>query len=375
MKSVSVLLLMVCVLLNLPSLPAEESSTDGPDGLAYQATVRAFLIDDQRIQWSGVENSFSAEAVLQLNYHRHLAGLNLQVQTEVLISQPFNRNILSDEYRIRYRQNFDIDPVSFKQLFIGVEAASFTLKLGKFVSPFGRSHVPSLCNAYIDQPFIRAESIMRWDTGLAVSLTPGPFSLDLALVNGSEDQDTNSAKALIGRVGLGGQNWAIGLSGKYFGDQGSETQKMYSDHLGVDLMVRLGRLTLSGELIHDRYGLHRPLSEAEVTWPRSYYYRDIHRAFKTAITGTGGYVNLNWQGSSVSVNLNYGEFHPVQIGQPLHDEMNRRLLASLTIRFFEGLQLFVSTLFENDRPREPVFSGASPYMYMLGLQFRIQRRE
>lgn len=133
-------------------------------------------------------------------------------------------------------------------------------------------------------------------------------------------------------------------------------------------MLKLGRLTLSGELIADHYGLHRYLPDEAITWSRSFYYRDLLYKHKTPIKGVGGYFNLNWQGRYVSINLNYGEYHPQQIGQPLHDELNRRLLASCRIRLLDGLHLFFSGLLENDRPREPVFSGASPYMYMTGLQ-------
>lgn len=370
MKFISLLTVVLCSALGWAQ-NATDPTAAGRQPFHYQVLLRSFLLDDQRIQWSGLENSFAAEAVLSLNYRRELNGVTLLAGSQIMISQPFSRNILSDEYRQRYRQNFDIEPFSFKELFIGFQSRSFILRLGKFQSPFGQSEVPSFCNAYSDQPFIRVESIMRWDTGLSLELRPGILRMNLALVNGSEDQDTNSAKSLVARLGLEGKNWALGISGKYFGDRGSETQKLYRDHVGIDMKLLLGALSISAELIHEQYGLHRPLSEEEITWPRSYYYRDINFDTKTPIKGTGGYLNLKWTARGFVLNLNYGEYIPEKIGQPLHDEVNRRLLASLSLSLFDGLEGFVSLLIENDRPREPVFSGASPYMYILGMQYVI----
>jgi hypothetical protein len=338
----------------------------------YNAQVRAFLLNDQRIQWSGLETTFSAEAVLNLLLKKKMTQWQVTVNGELFINQPFNKNILIDEYRSPYKQNFVIDTFSVKQLFIQLQKGVFSIKIGKFNSPFGRNHVPSFCNALTDQPFIRIESIIPYDTGLCFSFTPSFLHFDMAVVNGSEDQDTNSAKALIARLGLHGSSWSIGLSGKYFGDRGSETQKQYSDHAGIDMMVKSGALTLSGELISERYGLLHPLSDDEIFWPRSFYYRDINYQLHTPIKGTGGYLNLQWQGRRVSLNLNYGEFHPQKIDNPLHDAVNRRLLASCTLRLYNGLHVFVSTLIENDRPRESVFSGASPYMFLAGLHFTLR---
>jgi hypothetical protein len=368
------LLLMTIWLLAGPTgLFCSDGDKPQPEqGLVYRALVRAYLIDDQRIQWSGLENSFAAEAVLDLGYKKKVGKAQLLAQAELLVSQPFNQNILSDVYRERYRQNFEYETFSLRQLYIGIQGKAVSLRLGQIPNPFGRCFVPETNNARSDLPFIRTEAITFCDTGVSFSLTPGIFCFDLALVNGSEGQDTNSAKALVSRLGLGKKTWSAGVSVKYFGDEGSETHKMYNNLLGFDLMIKLGRLTLSGELIADQYGLHRPLPDEAITWRRSFYYRDIHYQFKTPIKGTGGYINLNWQGKILSINLNYGEYHPQQIGQPLHDELNRRLLASCRIRLYEGLHLFFSGLVENDRPREPVFSGASPYMYMTGLQFVVE---
>jgi len=360
------------ICLSVLTLVADTPKDGDGAGFKYNAFVRAFLLNDQRIQWSGLETTFSAEAVVNLSYLKKIARWQVMANGEFFINQPFNPNILADEYRSRYKQNFDIDTFSCKQLFIEARNGAFAFKIGKFIIPFGRNYVPSYCNAFSDQPFIRSESIMRYDTGLMLSVNSGLLHLDLAFVNGSEDQDTNSAKSLIGRLGLGNEKWGIGVSGKYFGDRGSETQKQYSDHLGIDIMLTSGDFTLSGELITEHYGLRKPFGEDEIFWPRSFYYRDIFYQFETPINGTGGYLNLLWKSRRVSINLNYGLYYPQQIDRPLHDAKNSRLLVSCSWQLVAGLHAFVSALIENDRPREPVFSGASPYMFLCGLHYALR---
>jgi hypothetical protein len=338
---------------------------------AHEVVLRAFLLNDQRLQWSGLETTFAAEAAVRLDWTKRFSRWRVAARGEAFLNQRSDANILADEYRDRYRQNFAYDLFSLKQLYVQAGSGAVELRIGKFPTPFGRRHAASFCNAQVDLPFIRAESIIPYDTGLQLSLAPRFWRLDVAVVNGSEDRDTNSAKAVIARLGLHGKNWELGVSGKVFGDRGSETQKQYSDHVGIDLRVRAGAFTLSGECIRERYGLRQPYPEERIFWPRSFYYRDIFYQLETPIKGTGGYVNLSWENRAVSLALNYGLYRPQRIGNPLHDAVNRRLLASCAVRILQGLSPFVSVLVENDRPREPVFSGASPYMFLAGLQVHL----
>jgi hypothetical protein len=367
---------MLLLALFLPVLlaAADPGTPDDAAGavFAHDIVLRAFLLNDQRLQWSGLETTFAAEAAVAVDWTKRFGGWRIAARGEVFINQKSNENILADEYRDRYRQNFLFDLFSLKQLYVQASSGALELRIGKFPTPFGRRHAASFCNAQVDLPFIRAESIIPYDTGLLLSLAPRLWRLDVAVVNGSEDRDTNSAKAVIARLGLHGKNWELGVSGKVFGDRGSETQKQYSDHVGVDLRVRAGAFTLSGECIRERYGLRCPYDEDRIFWPRSFYYRDIFYRPGTPIQGTGGYVDLAWENRAVSVALNYGIYRPQRIGNPLHDAENHRLLASCAVRIARGLSPFVSVLIENDRPREPVFSGASPYMFLAGLQFRLE---
>ena len=89
------------------------------------------------------------------------------------------------------------------------------------------------------------------------------------------------------------------------------------------------------------------------------------------VTGIGGYIDVQVSGKRWLASLNYGEYHPEKIGDPLHDEINRRFLVKYLSRFRGGWEAFAAVLVENDRPREPVFAGASPYAFILGMQASI----
>jgi len=68
----------------------------------------------------------------------------------------------------------------------------------------------------------------------------------------------NSSKALVARAGIDQPWYALGTSVKWQDGNGSETQKAFNNHVGLDAMIRRGQWTLSGEAIYDQYGLRRP---------------------------------------------------------------------------------------------------------------------
>lgn len=184
--------LILLILTGMNASAAEDQESSERQGLRHHAMVRALLLDDQRIQWSGLENSFSAEAILELNYLKKIGKWQLMVQSELLVNQPFNQNILSDEFRDLYRQNFEYEIFTFRQLYIGIKSRSMTIRLGQITNPFGRCYLTASNNARSDLPFLRTEVVAPTDTGFSISFTPGIFSLDFALVNGSEGQDTTA---------------------------------------------------------------------------------------------------------------------------------------------------------------------------------------
>jgi len=81
-------------------------------------------------------------------------------------------------------------------------------------------------------------------------------------------------KAITGRFGFDFSHVKFGISGLYQDGEGSEEQKQFRRHAGVDGMVRLGNWVLSSEIIYDEYGLRRVgFDPDDIFWQRSIYYR------------------------------------------------------------------------------------------------------
>ena len=219
--------------------------------------------------------------------------------------------------------------------------------MGKFETPFGRTYFPLFTNARVDAPFIRTESIHWRETGVQCRYSRGLFVADMAFTNGSEDMDTNSSKALISRLGLDSENFAIGFSIKFHDGIGSENQKQYNNHVGLDAMVSRGRFTLSSEVIYDEYGFRRPgFDPLDITWGRSIYYRDENYELNSAIAGAGYYVDLLCDLEPFTVSLNYGEYYPQQLGIPQHDVTQRRGILKGTYAATRSLQFYAAGILE-----------------------------
>ena len=311
--------------------------------------VRGYFLNDQRIEWSGTECTFGAEAAVAPVFKRRFGGWETTVEGEFYLNQPFDRNILADTPERRsYLGNCQVDTFEISQLRIAVATGDFTLVAGKMVTPFGRVHFPLYSNARLDAPFIRTESILWRETGLLLRYAPGVLTADVALTNGGDDRDANSSKALVSRIGIDAECAAVGVSVKLHDGIGSEGQKVYNNHLGMDCMVRRGRFICSAELIYDEYGFRRPgFDPNDITWCRSIYYRDLNYRLGVPITGVGYYVDLGYQGDRWSCFLNYGEFYPQSIGHPQHDIVNRRGIVKLDYRFTPSLSVYAACLVEN----------------------------
>jgi hypothetical protein len=312
--------------------------------------VRGYYVNDQRIEWSGQEATFGAEAILTPWIRRDFGAWQMRTEGEFYLNQPFDKSILTDtQERRSYAANFDVDTFEISQLYVAARRGSLELTAGKFVTPFGRTYFPLYTNARIDAPFIRTESILWRETGALLRCDPGWFVGEIAVTNGCEDRDTNSSKAVISRVGVQGDWFAAGFSVKVQDGIGSESHKEYKNHVGADLMVRRGDLTLSGEVIYDEYGFRRPGFDPDhITWKRSIYYRDLNYRTGVPITGIGYYVNLGWDRGPWITSLNYGEFYPEEIGDPRHDVVNRRAIVKAALAVTPYLQAYTVVMIESD---------------------------
>jgi hypothetical protein len=368
-KKILVFLAGISLLFSLAFSLEKIRLSDSTD-LKLDVIFRSYAIDDQRIFWSGLEISFGAETCIQGIIERQFKGGKLMVENEFFINQPFGKNILTDELREDYLPNWEVENFEISKLNLGVQLGGLNIKFGKAHTPFGSSYVHFFSNKLnFAAPFIRTEAILWREIGLFVNYKLKFFSFDIAAVNGEENLDTNSGKGGIFRLGIEGKNWQFGVSYKIHDGFGSEQQKEYKNHTGIDFMFRISKLIISGEWIWDEYGFHRPFDVEDIFWPRSLYFRDIFYQYKTPIKGKGGYINLLFTSKKVILNLNYGEYYPQKIGHPLHDPPIKRMVGKIAINFLKDFRLYFTGLVENQREEESWSSGAKPYALLLGLEY------
>lgn len=341
-----------------------------PPGFTLAGLARGYYLDDQRVQWSGLEATFGAEGVLNPRYVRRFDKWLMRADGVFFLNQPFEPNVLTDNKRRSYVKNFYPDVFQIWQLNLGFTRGDFTVVVGKDRTPFGRYYFPIYSNSYFDSPFIRSE-IIRWvETGLFVRYSPGPLNLEVAVTNGGFDRDTNSSKALVCRAGFDTPFWALGASAKVQDGFGSEEQKLNNSHYGFDAMLRLWRFELSGEAIWDEYGFREPFDPDDIFWGRSLYYRDIYSGSKDGcLRGHGYYLNLAWVLGRLRIDLNYGEYYPQQIGDPLQDTVVSRTILQTSLEVLPGLYPFLAVMGENDRPTEQWRHAQRGFVLYSGVQW------
>lgn len=312
--------------------------------------ARGYYLNDQRIEFTGQEATFAAEGVIDGGIHQRASDWDLMLEGELFLNQPFDRNMLRDSpFRESWAASFDIEPLQISQLFLGARRGDLYAALGRFETPFGRFYYPLYRNNFDDSPFIRSEAILYRETGLLLQWDPAYWVFTAALTNGGREQDTNSSKALVARVGIDQPWWALGASVKVQDGIGSETQKTFNEHVGVDLMLRRGCWMLSAEAIYDQYGLRNPGTRLnDIFWGRSLYLRDLNKAQDQAIHGLGYYVNVGYEGPFWSLTLNYGEFHPESLGRPAHDTPTRRGLVKAARFWTRHFETYGVVMIEND---------------------------
>jgi len=345
---------------------------DPATNLKLDFAARGYYLNDQRIQWSGLEAGCGAEAALKTVVTRDLEWGQLRAEGLLFFNQPWGKNQLRDDLRSAYTANFRVEPFALSELNVQLETGAFTFTVGKRETPFGRSYFPhALNNLAFDSPFIRSEAVLWRETGFIFSMRQGILELDVALVNGEEERDTNSSIAPIVRIGCGGENWAIGFSGKKHDGIGSEQQKEFKNHFGADFMFRSGGLQISGEAIYDEYGYKHAIDPASIFWPRSLYGRDVNKGLDTPAIGRGGYLNVGYTVGNWQANLNVGEYRPEELGDPYHDKLTRRAIATLSTEPARGLRMTAVLIAENERPHESWMQGARPIAGLFIFQYSL----
>jgi len=354
------------------SLSASDGQTAKVLQYDLELDVTSYFSNDQRIQWSGAEATFGAEAVFRGRAGRQVGNTEIFAGGEIRFNQPFDNNILIDEFREQYVQNFKIDRFRIARAFLGFSTKHFEISMGKRNSVFGRDHLVHLTNSELFEPFIRTEAVLWRETGLFIGYRSGVIRLDLSVVNGGPEKDTNSSKAAVVRAGIESSAFSAGISAKVQDGIGSEWQKQYKNHIGFDLSFRSGKITVSAEGIYDEYGFRKEFDSTDIFWERSLYHRDQFYKTETPITGFGGYIDMQYQNNRFILNINYGEYHPEDIGDPLHDQPVKRGIGKFIYNFSREFRIYLGVLIENERLRESVFSGAGNYAYIAGLKFRIK---
>ena len=357
---------------NTPPLPRRIAVT-AADGTTWDLGVlaRGYYINDQRIQWSGMEATFATEGILASSIKHTYGFWETSIEGQFYLNQPYGPNMLEDNVeRQSYAANFEIPPFEIDQLYVRCRNGDWSLLVGKFPTPFGRTYFLIDTNSHVDAPLIRTESIGWRETGALLHYEPGWFVADFAVTNGDPDRADNSSKFVVGRAGLQGENYAAGASVKWGDGVGSDGQKEYDNHAGIDAMYRFGHFTLSGEAIYDQYGFKHPgFDPDDIFWGRSIYYRDLYNPSGGPITGVGYYLDLGYREERWYLGLNYGEFYPEYIGNPLQDVNIRRGLLKFNYWFTPQLQSFNMLLLETSGQIAQLGLPRNGVAVLTGLQF------
>ncbi len=332
--------------------------------------LKSYYKNDQRIYWSGLESTFLNEGNINIKFSDKIGKFTVETDGEFFLNQPYGNNILTDDVRSDYLPSFKINTFEISKLYIAFKKKNLSLKFGKFKTPFGKANYQLFLNNHnIFSPFIRSEAILWRETGISLNYRAGFLSFDIAIVNGEEEGDTNSSKAGILRIGLESSKVKMGISVKAQDGIGSEDQKEYKNHVGIDFFVKIHRkIYIYGEAIYDQYGFHRQIDYEKIYWDISYYYRDIFYKYKTPIEGIGGYFGLHYSSNSSMFDLIYGEYYPQKIGNPYHDEPVKRAIIKYSYKI-KNLLIFSSLLFENKRPCESWRCGEKGLAFLIGIDF------
>ncbi len=335
--------------------------------------ARSYFINDQRIEFTGLESTFAVEGVFRGEIARTCGDALGIIYGELFLNQPFASNVLKDTpIRASFAHNFDQPTVEISQLALVAAHGDLELELGRFVTPFGRFYGFSSQNGFFGTPFIRSEAIGFRETGAQLRWNPQSFRTVLAITNGGPHTDGNSSKAVIARVGVDGERSSVGSSVKWQDGNGSEGQKEFNNHVGVDWMFRVTpSMLISGEVIYDEYGLRRPgVTLDEIDWGRSLYNRQINKGLYQPFSGWGYYANVVGNRPRFDWSIGYGQYVPDPAGDPIHDAPIHRGTGQIIWHLSPFAELISGVVIENSIDsviHEPRAKGVG---YLAGLQAR-----
>jgi len=334
---------------NLLEFPVGPGATVRVEGL-----VRGVYYNDQRIEWSGVEESFAAEAVLRPSARVATGNWVFSAEGEFFLNQPLNGTLLNGPENDRYRENLLVDPFEVFQLYVQAQYGDWALRFGKSRTPFGRYQSPMFTNRMDDAPFLRTDVVSFTETGVFGRYQPDwGLVVDLAVVNGEPDRDTNSSKGGIIRIGWERANWTAGVSAKAHDGISSEHQKLYDNAYGADASVRFGRFSVYAEGVYDEHGFRRDFDALGEPLPgsRSLYGRDVYFGRDARpIRGYSYYAGVAYRGERLTIDGSFGSYYPEKIGNAAHDEPLHRTVIKALYSVTPNLQVFAVGVFENERP-------------------------
>ncbi len=335
------------------------------------ALARANYLHDQRYEFTGTESSFGVESQLFGTFCEPVASGLFRLTGELYLTQPFDRNLLVDyPERESFQHNFDVETLEISQLSLDWNRGDWTVTCGRFVTPFGRYHLPLFSNNRSDSAFIRSEAILFRETGLQLAWAPNIARMAVAMTNGSDGRDTNSSKAVVARCGVDLEHFVGGVSVKWQDGIGSEGQKQFNNHAGFDWLVRNGRWAVAGEFIYDQYGMRRPgLNLDDIAWGRSLYNRQLNNGLNRPIAGLGYYGSVIYREDWRIWTLTYGQFFPDPIGDPIHDSPTQRLMGQLHWSWSERVSNFTSAFWENEVPAAQAGRTRHGFYLLTGLQY------
>jgi hypothetical protein len=341
--------------------------------LQLNGLLRGYWRNDQRIYWSGLENTFGAEGVLCPVVQSYHGEWTFTSAGEFFINQRYGSSILSDPQRDLYRANFQIDQFDIFQLFGQVQYGDLILRIGKSRTPFGNYEGPIFTNSLLDAPFIRTEVIPWAETGLFLHYEPGWLSADVAVVNGEPNLDTNSSKGVSARLGINRPMWTLGASLKAQDGISSEFQKRYNNVYGMDWSVRWRHWIVYGETTYDLYGFRHNFDKSGNPLNlgvRSLYHRDVFTGTdNNPAHGIGYYVAVGYRNKRWLLDGSFGSYYPQHLGIPAHDTPIHRGVFKIAYFVTPNLQIYTVGLAENIRPRDGVLPNDAPIAGIWGLQF------
>ena len=287
------------------------------DHLEATIVARGYYQNDQRIEWSGMEETFGAEADIMSRLRQRCGDFEFVLDSEFYINQPFDSDqLMNDAERQIVRRQFPSQPVPGLAIGVGDELRRLDVQDRQVRN----SLRPHLLSALYQRGMGRAVhphgSDRLRETGILGHYKSGYFVADLALTNGG-DRPRHQLQQVPGGAGRPGVGLlGLGASAKKGNGNGSEWDKEFDNHYGVDLMFRSGPFQFSSEFVYDEYGFGRPgFDPLDITWVKSIYYRDVSSGhLGVPCTGVGYYVNLGYADGPWNALVNYGDYYPLYSG-------------------------------------------------------------